>query len=54
MTTSQYITLKWYDERLSWDPVDFEGITQMRVPSELVWKPDLALSNKYVGQLISL
>jgi len=48
MTTSQYITIKWLDPRLTWNPEDFGGITQIRLPSHLFWNPEIALYNKYV------
>ncbi|XP_039251568.2 uncharacterized protein LOC120329027 [Styela clava] len=49
MTTSQYITLRWQDHRLKWNPAQFGGIKTIRLPSEIVWKPDLALSNNIDG-----
>uniref|UniRef100_A0A8C3AVW8 Si:dkey-49c17.4 n=1 Tax=Cyclopterus lumpus TaxID=8103 RepID=A0A8C3AVW8_CYCLU len=31
----------WNNERISWDPAQFCGITQVSVPMEMLWKPDL-------------
>ncbi|XP_075889713.1 5-hydroxytryptamine receptor 3A-like isoform X2 [Nelusetta ayraudi] len=33
--------LKWKDERISWDPDQFCGITKFSIPRDLIWKPDL-------------
>ncbi|CAL1291208.1 unnamed protein product [Larinioides sclopetarius] len=35
--------LKWNDDFLKWDPSEFNNITALRVPNNLVWKPDLAI-----------
>ncbi|XP_070783693.1 5-hydroxytryptamine receptor 3A-like [Enoplosus armatus] len=31
----------WNNERISWDPARFCGITQISVPRDMLWKPDL-------------
>ena len=46
MTSSVYLTLSWRDLRLSWKPEEFNGISQIRIPSDAIWKPDFALHNK--------
>ena len=43
-----YVTQEWYDEKLTWDPADFNGLKTMRVPSHLLWKPDIVLYNRYI------
>ncbi|XP_064607615.1 neuronal acetylcholine receptor subunit alpha-2-like isoform X2 [Liolophura sinensis] len=35
----------WADPRLAWEPDDFDGIEQMRVPVQKLWKPDIVLYN---------
>nr|NP_001191093.1 nicotinic acetylcholine receptor subunit precursor [Ciona intestinalis]BAJ65317.1 nicotinic acetylcholine receptor subunit [Ciona intestinalis] len=50
MTTSQYVTIRWEDPRLIWNPKDFGGVTQIRLPSQLFWKPDLVLYNNNDGE----
>lgn len=31
----------WKNERISWDPDKFCGITQISVPTDMLWRPDL-------------
>ncbi|XP_077995738.1 neuronal acetylcholine receptor subunit alpha-10-like [Glandiceps talaboti] len=35
----------WKDEFLSWDPADFGGVEEIRVPITEVWQPDITLVN---------
>lgn len=37
---------EWHDYKLRWDPADYENVTSIRVPSELIWRPDIVLYNK--------
>lgn len=37
---------QWCDYRLRWDPQDYEGLWVLRVPSTMVWRPDIVLENK--------
>uniref|UniRef100_A0A670YB93 5-hydroxytryptamine receptor 3A n=1 Tax=Pseudonaja textilis TaxID=8673 RepID=A0A670YB93_PSETE len=37
----------WVDEFLKWNPQDFDNITQMSVPTEAIWIPDI-LINEFV------
>lgn len=36
----------WSDYRLNYSKADFGGIETLRVPSELVWLPEIVLENK--------
>ncbi|XP_044033749.1 5-hydroxytryptamine receptor 3A-like [Siniperca chuatsi] len=36
-----WATMIWNNERISWDPAQFCGITQISVPRDMLWKPDL-------------
>ncbi|XP_034415224.1 5-hydroxytryptamine receptor 3A-like [Cyclopterus lumpus] len=36
-----WVIMMWNNERISWDPAQFCGITQVSVPMEMLWKPDL-------------
>jgi len=38
----------WKDYQLRWEPSDYGGIKDIRVPAEKVWKPDIVLFNKSV------
>uniref|UniRef100_A0A668A188 5-hydroxytryptamine receptor 3E-like n=2 Tax=Myripristis murdjan TaxID=586833 RepID=A0A668A188_9TELE len=33
--------MKWHNERISWDRSQFCGISQVSLPREMLWKPDL-------------
>lgn len=37
---------EWHDYKLRWDPRDYENVTSIRIPSELIWRPDIVLYNK--------
>ncbi|XP_075907526.1 neuronal acetylcholine receptor subunit beta-4 [Nelusetta ayraudi] len=49
MTTNVWLTQHWVDYRLSWDPAKYEGIDKLRIPSRLVWLPDIVLYNNADG-----
>ncbi|XP_032359096.1 5-hydroxytryptamine receptor 3A [Etheostoma spectabile] len=36
-----WVTMMWNNERISWDPAQFCGITHITIPREMLWKPDL-------------
>ncbi|XP_074519121.1 5-hydroxytryptamine receptor 3A-like [Halichoeres trimaculatus] len=36
-----WATLKWNHERISWDPDQFCGISEVAIPREMLWKPDI-------------
>uniref|UniRef100_A0A8C3YV22 Cholinergic receptor nicotinic gamma subunit n=1 Tax=Catagonus wagneri TaxID=51154 RepID=A0A8C3YV22_9CETA len=46
LTTNVWIEMQWCDYRLRWDPSDYEGLWVLRVPSAMVWRPDVVLENK--------
>jgi hypothetical protein len=35
----------WHDMLLRWNPNDFGGVDEVRVPSNKVWIPDIVLYN---------
>ncbi|NXM26968.1 ACHA2 protein, partial [Oxyruncus cristatus] len=35
----------WSDYKLRWDPAEFDNVTSIRVPSEMIWIPDIVLYN---------
>ncbi len=47
ITTQVWIEQEWVDDQLTWDPVQFDGVESIRVPSEDLWRPDIVLYNKY-------
>ncbi|PIO62277.1 hypothetical protein TELCIR_16175, partial [Teladorsagia circumcincta] len=38
-------SLYWYDEFLTWKPEEFGGVTELHVPSHMIWRPDLLVYN---------
>uniref|UniRef100_UPI00358F316C neuronal acetylcholine receptor subunit alpha-2 n=1 Tax=Myxine glutinosa TaxID=7769 RepID=UPI00358F316C len=49
MTTNVWLKLEWDDYKLHWKPEDFENISSVRVPSEMIWRPDIVLYNNADG-----
>lgn len=37
---------EWYDYKLKWDPEEYGGVSQLYVPAEQIWLPDIVLYNK--------
>lgn len=34
-------TQEWQDYKLKWDPSEYGGVTELYVPSEHIWLPDI-------------
>ncbi|XP_035273001.1 neuronal acetylcholine receptor subunit beta-2 [Anguilla anguilla] len=49
MTTNVWLTQEWHDYRLMWDPLEYEGIKKLRIPSQHIWLPDIVLYNNADG-----
>ncbi|OXB62095.1 hypothetical protein ASZ78_010500 [Callipepla squamata] len=49
LTTNVWIEMQWSDYRLRWDPEKYDDIQQLRVPSTMVWLPDVVLENNIDG-----
>ncbi|XP_053308424.1 5-hydroxytryptamine receptor 3A-like [Spea bombifrons] len=47
LTTYIWYRQFWVDEFLTWDPTKFENITQISIPTEKVWIPDIMI-NEFV------
>uniref|UniRef100_A0A8C3XT68 5-hydroxytryptamine receptor 3A n=1 Tax=Chelydra serpentina TaxID=8475 RepID=A0A8C3XT68_CHESE len=47
LTTYIWYRQHWIDEFLRWNPEDFDNITQMSLPTESIWVPDI-LINEFV------
>ncbi|KAF6092992.1 cholinergic receptor nicotinic alpha 2 subunit [Phyllostomus discolor] len=45
MTTNVWLKQEWSDHKLRWNPAEFGNITSLRVPSEMIWIPDIVLYN---------
>uniref|UniRef100_A0A8C3WIC3 Cholinergic receptor nicotinic alpha 2 subunit n=1 Tax=Catagonus wagneri TaxID=51154 RepID=A0A8C3WIC3_9CETA len=50
MTTNVWLKQEWSDYKLRWNPADFDNITSLRVPSEMIWIPDIVLYNNADGE----
>ncbi|CDW56203.1 nicotinic acetylcholine receptor non alpha [Trichuris trichiura] len=49
MHTNVWLTLKWYDFQMRWNPVNYGEIRQIRVATDKVWRPDIVLFNNADG-----
>lgn len=45
---------EWQDYKFIWDPSEYGGVTELYVPSEHIWLPDIVLYNKYVFRYVYL
>ncbi|ESP05434.1 hypothetical protein LOTGIDRAFT_52481, partial [Lottia gigantea] len=45
LTLNAWLEWSWKDERIKWDPAEFNGLTVFRVPSKKLWLPDIVLYN---------
>ncbi|XP_062862781.1 neuronal acetylcholine receptor subunit alpha-2a [Trichomycterus rosablanca] len=50
MTTNVWLKQEWNDYKLQWEPSDYDNVTSIRVPSELIWVPDIVLYNNADGE----
>ncbi|XP_004868122.1 acetylcholine receptor subunit delta isoform X1 [Heterocephalus glaber] len=49
LTTSVWIEHGWTDSRLQWDASEFGNISVLRLPSDMVWLPEIVLENNNDG-----
>ncbi|CAJ0573852.1 unnamed protein product, partial [Mesorhabditis spiculigera] len=49
LQTNVWLTMKWNDFQLRWNPGDFGNLSELHVPSERVWLPDIVLFNNADG-----
>ncbi|XP_075694868.1 5-hydroxytryptamine receptor 3A-like [Rhinoderma darwinii] len=47
LTTYIWYRQFWVDEFLTWDPMDYENVSQISIPTEKIWVPDI-LINEFV------
>lgn len=43
MTIQSWIILKWNDNRLKWNPEDYENESKNYASFDLLWVPDISL-----------
>ena len=41
-----WLKTTWNDYRLSWNPKDYEGINQVNLPADMIWRPDITIYNQ--------
>lgn len=46
LTAYLWIRQIWHDAYLTWDRDQYDGLDSIRIPSDLVWRPDIVLYNK--------
>ncbi|XP_075056696.1 acetylcholine receptor subunit gamma [Mixophyes fleayi] len=49
LTTNVWVEMQWKDYRLNWNPDEYSGIKIARIPSTMVWLPDVGLENNIDG-----
>jgi len=49
-----FVRQEWYDYRLSWNATEYGGVQSIRLPSSLIWTPDILLYNRFEAQTPSL
>ncbi|KAL6113495.1 chrfam7a [Pungitius sinensis] len=45
LTTNIWLNMLWEDSYLLWNASDYAGVTNVRFPPHLIWKPDILLYN---------
>ncbi|KAM8894982.1 neuronal acetylcholine receptor subunit alpha-7a [Spinachia spinachia] len=45
LTTNVWLQMLWDDSYLQWNSSDYPGVTNVRFPQHLIWKPDILLYN---------
>ena len=38
----------WRDERLQWEPIEYNNLTELIVEARRLWRPEFAVINGYV------
>lgn len=53
ITLVAWIEYQWTDYKLKWQPSEYGGIKDIRVPgnANAIWKPDVLLYNRYAHPL---
>ncbi|PAV59885.1 hypothetical protein WR25_19795 [Diploscapter pachys] len=49
MQTNVWLTIKWFDFQMKWNPVNYGDIKQIRISPDKVWLPDIVLFNNADG-----
>ncbi|KAI8495295.1 acetylcholine-gated cation-selective channel [Branchiostoma belcheri] len=54
LTAYVWLRMRWNDCSLKWNPAEYDGLAELRIPSTHVWKPDIVLYNKKDQQTFDL
>ncbi|KAJ1214809.1 hypothetical protein NDU88_002420 [Pleurodeles waltl] len=46
LTAYLWIRQSWYDVYLTWEKDEYDGLDSIRIPGNMVWRPDIVLYNK--------
>ncbi|PAV86499.1 hypothetical protein WR25_16914 isoform A [Diploscapter pachys] len=49
MQTNVWLTIKWFDFQMAWNPVNYGDIKEIRISPDKVWLPDIVLFNNADG-----
>ena len=41
-----YKLKEWHDYNLKWEEVDYGGVKSIRLPSDMIWTPDILMYNR--------
>ncbi|KAK9890652.1 hypothetical protein WA026_012011 [Henosepilachna vigintioctopunctata] len=52
LTTNVWMEHEWQDHKFIWDPLEYGGVTELYVPSEHIWLPDILLYNNADGEYV--
>ncbi|KAL7010428.1 hypothetical protein ACKWTF_016960, partial [Chironomus riparius] len=52
LTTNIWLEHEWQDHKFKWDPLEYGGVTELYVPSEHIWLPDIVLYNNADGEYV--
>lgn len=47
LTTSGYLSFFWQDDYLTWTPSSYNDTTEIFIPQDDIWKPDVSLRNAF-------
>ncbi|XP_046571055.1 neuronal acetylcholine receptor subunit alpha-10-like isoform X5 [Haliotis rubra] len=53
LTTNCWIYLRWEDASLAWQPEKHKNVTEIRVPADAIWTPDMRIKNSVESNQIS-
>jgi hypothetical protein len=45
LSASTWLRTSWVDYRLQWDPEQYQGLDNIKIPPSRIWKPDLSVYN---------